>query len=45
MNAIYYTHFVHRLTGTMVLVASTDEKEMKKYQEDENYYQYFLLVK
>jgi len=40
-----YTHFVHRLTGTIVLVNTLDEKEMKKYSENADYYQYFLLVK
>ena len=40
-----YTHFVHRLTGTIVLVNTLDEKEMKKYSENTDYYQYFLLVK
>ena len=42
---VSYTHFVNRFTGTIVLVNTLDEKEMKKYSENEDYYQYFLLVK
>jgi len=40
-----YTHFIHRFHGTIVLVDSANEKEMKKYIRDENYYQYFMLQK
>ena len=32
-------------TGTIVLVDEENEKELKRYQDNPDYYQYFLLVK
>ena len=39
-----YIHFYNMKTGTIVLVEKENEKEVKRYQEDPNYYQYFLMV-
>lgn len=40
-----YIYFVNRFTGTMILVKVDNEKEVKKYSNDENYYQHFCLEK
>ena len=39
-----YIHFYNMKTGTIVLVEKENEEEVKRYQEDPNYYQYFLMV-
>jgi len=40
-----YIYFVNRLTGTMILVKTDNEEEIKKYSTDADYYQHFCLEK
>jgi len=37
-------HFVNKVTGSIVLIPDDQEKEIKKYEEDEDYTEYFMLI-
>ena len=36
-------HFVNTKTGTIILVNEENVEEVKKYRNDKNYYEYFVL--
>ena len=37
-------HFINKVTGNIVLIPEADQKEIQKYEKDEDYTEYFMLI-